>query len=117
MGEVGDEKDIFRSPDEAQVLVWRLDGRGLEGRDGTCQEVAEVRVGGLHPQQSVQVRGAEIGVDQDDLTVEGGEVEAEIRGDKALARAALAAAYSPDPFIHTSLLNLGPTLIFITDAG
>jgi hypothetical protein len=100
VGEVGDEEDVLRALDEAEVPERGRDGRGLEGRHGPGQEVAEVRVGGLDPQQGVEVGSPEVGVDQDDLAVERGQMEAEIRRDEALARSALAAANSPDALIH-----------------
>jgi hypothetical protein len=75
-------------------------------------------VGGLDAEERVEVGGAEIGVDEEDLTVEGGQVEPQARGHEALARAALAAADSPNPFIHRDpYLTLAPILFFITEAA
>ncbi len=106
--QVGDEEDVLRPADDPEPPEGRLDGRLLQGRELVRQKIAEVRVPVPHPQEGVEVGPAEVGVDEKDFALEGGQVEAEAARNEAFPRPAFSSADSPDPCLH--VLSVRATL-------
>ena len=88
---------IHRARDEPEV---RDAGGGdgvLDLLDAPLDEVGERPARQVDPERRVQVRAAEVRVDEDDLLSAPRELDAEVRRDEALADAALPSADGDDP--------------------
>ena len=100
MIQVGDEKSVFRAPDEAHAVEGGH-GRGVGQRgDLIGEEIAQVGMGMIQPEEGMEIGRAQIDIHEEHIAPPVGEAQGKARRDKALARPALAASDGPDDLVH-----------------